>query len=181
MKELLQGRWLKHPLHPILVHLPSALFPAAVLFDLWALMMGGNTDLLARISYYMVLAGLLGTLLAVPTGIADWSDVKTSNPAWMIGLIHMILNLVVAILFVVSVFLRSGLSLTTFSVAAVINAAPRVDLTIILLGAIASLILLVSGYLGHRMVYAYGISVARMSKERWRDLAVKGGARVPSK
>ena len=32
-KALLQGKWLGHPLHPALVHLPTGLFPAALLFD----------------------------------------------------------------------------------------------------------------------------------------------------
>jgi hypothetical protein len=36
----------------------------------------------------------------------------------------------------------------------------------------------VSGYLGGRMVYAYGISIARQSKKEWRERAEKGGARV---
>jgi hypothetical protein len=29
------------------------------------------------------------------------------------------------------------------------------------------------------MIYAYGINVARLSKNKWRKIAVKGGAVVP--
>jgi hypothetical protein len=39
--------------------------------------------------------------------------------------------------------------------------------------------LAVSGYLGGLMVYDHGISVARQSKAKWRQLAEAGRARVP--
>lgn len=34
LKDFLQGKWLGHPLHPLLVHLPTALWPAALVFDI---------------------------------------------------------------------------------------------------------------------------------------------------
>jgi hypothetical protein len=50
---------------------------------------------------------------------------------------------------------------------------------VIALSALATLLLLGSGYLGGRMIYAYGISVARLSKKKWRKIAQAGGAVVP--
>ena len=47
------------------------------------------------------------------------------------------------------------------------------------LSAFATLLLLISGYLGGRMIYAYGINVARLSKKKWRKIAQEGGAAVP--
>jgi hypothetical protein len=44
---------------------------------------------------------------------------------------------------------------------------------------LATLLLIASGYLGGRMIYAYGISVARLSKDKWRKIAERGGAAVP--
>jgi uncharacterized membrane protein len=32
--DFLKGKWLGHPLHPILVHIPMALWPASLIFDL---------------------------------------------------------------------------------------------------------------------------------------------------
>jgi len=32
VKELLQGRWMNHPLHPALAHIPTGLWPAALVF-----------------------------------------------------------------------------------------------------------------------------------------------------
>src|SRR5688572_10690449 len=45
MKEFLQGKWLGHPLHAALVHLPMALWPAAAVFDVLAAMNIGGSGL----------------------------------------------------------------------------------------------------------------------------------------
>jgi uncharacterized membrane protein len=107
---------------------------------------------------------------AVPPGIADWSGIKRDRPAWKIGLVHMILNVGVIILWTVNLFLRWGS----------VDDAEAVGTIPLLLSAAATLVLLISGYLGGRLVYDYGISVARNSKEKWRRIAEAGGARVPS-
>jgi uncharacterized membrane protein len=57
--------------------------------------------------------------------------------------------------------------------------ASEVDRIPLLLSAVGTLILIGSAYLGGRMVYEYGISVGRMSKEKWRKLAAAGGANLP--
>src|SRR4051794_16059982 len=88
MKDFLQGKWLKHPLHPILVSLPLGLWPAALVFDLLSYTPGGG-NIMVRTSFCAIVLGLVGALLAVPTGLADWWDIKRERPAWKIGLIHM--------------------------------------------------------------------------------------------
>jgi uncharacterized membrane protein len=57
--------------------------------------------------------------------------------------------------------------------------AARVGIAPLISCAAANAILFVSGYLGGRMVYEYGIGVARMSKKKWRRIASDGHARVP--
>ena len=169
MMDFLQGKWLGHPLHPILVHVPTALWPAALIFDILSRFgVGGNA--MVRTSTYAILVGLVIAVAAVPPGIADWSGIKRDRPAWKIGLVHMILNVGVIILWTVNLILRWG------SVAD----AEAVGTIPLLLSAAATLVLLVSGYLGGRLVYDYGISVARISKEKWRRVAEAGGAKVPS-
>jgi uncharacterized membrane protein len=169
MKDFLQGTWLGHPLHPILVHVPTALWPAALLFDLLSRFgVGGNA--MVRTSTYAILVGLIVALAAVPAGIADWSGIKRDRPAWKIGLIHMGLNVVVMVLWAINLALRWGER----------TSASEVGTTELLLSLVATLLLLASGYLGGRLVYDYGISVARNSKEKWRKVAEAGGARVPA-
>jgi uncharacterized membrane protein len=165
---ILKGKWLGHPLHPILIHVPMAMLPGALIFDLlsqWRF--GGNA--MVRLSFYAIAFGLAASLLAVPTGVVDWSGIKKEKPAWKIGLYHMILNLVVALLFAINL----GLRVSTFREATRVAGMP------LLLSVIGTLLLISSAYLGGMMTYTYGISVARMSKDKWRKIAEAGGANVP--
>jgi uncharacterized membrane protein len=165
--DLLKGKWLGHPLHPLLVHVPMAVWPAALLFDLLSRAgVGGNA--MVRTSFFGIAIGLAVALLAVPTGVADWSGIKREKPAWKIGLWHMVLNAVVLILFAINFTLRLG----TYREAAIVTVAP------LILSIAGTLVLVVSAYLGGRMVYAYGINVARLSKGKWRKIAESAGANV---
>ena len=166
MVEFLQGKWLGHPLHPALVHIPTALWPAAFVFDLLSL---GGEIAFAPLAFYAILAGLVVAVLAFPTGIADWTDIKREKPAWKLGLIHMLLNVVVSVMWAINLALR----VPTYSSAA------SVPTGLVALSGVATLLLVVSGYLGGRMIYDHGISVARLSKEKWRKIAKEGGAALP--
>ena len=167
MIEFLQGNWLKHPLHPALVHIPTALWPTALVFDLLSRFREENV--FVQLAYYAILLGLIVALLAIPTGFADWTDIRREKPAWKLGLYHLILNVVVSILWAINWWLRMGSFQTAVSVPS----------GLVGLSALATLLLLVSGYLGGRMLYAYGINVARLSKKKWRKIAEEGGAAVP--
>ena len=167
MIDFLQGKWLKHPLHPALVHIPTALWPAAFAFDLLSQFRPDNV--FVQLSFYTILLGLLIALLAIPTGFADWTDIRPEKPAWKLGLYHMILNIVVSILWAINAWLRLGSFQTGTSV----------PLGLFGLSTVATFLLLISGYLGGRMIYAYGISVARLSKKKWRKIAREAGAAVP--
>jgi len=164
----LKGKWLGHPLHPILVHVPMAMWPGALIFDLlskWQI--GGNA--MVRLSFYAIVFGLLASLLAVPAGVVDWSGIKNEKPAWKIGLYHMILNLLVVLLFAINL----GLRVQTFREATTVAGAS------LLLSILGTALLIGSAYLGGMMTYTYGISVARTSKDKWRKIAEAGGANLP--
>ena len=166
--DFLKGKWLGHPLHPILVHVPMAMWPGALIFDLlskWQI--GGNA--MVRLSFYAIVFGLLASLLAIPAGVMDWSGIKKEKPAWKIGLYHMILNLLVALLFAINL----GLRVQTFREATTVAGVP------LLLSILGTALLIGSAYLGGMMTYTYGISVARMSKDKWRKIAEAGGANLP--
>lgn len=168
IKEFLQGKWLKHPLHPALVHIPMALWPAALVFDLLS-----RTDLdgnvMVRAAFYAVGLGLLVALLAIPTGVADWWDIRQERRAYTLGLYHMGLNLLGTAVWLASFFWRIRL----FN-------ADVVPVGLLTLSIAGVLILFASAYLGGRMVFAYGTSVARHSKESWREIAAEGKARLPA-
>jgi uncharacterized membrane protein len=168
MKNLLQGSWLGHPLHPAIVHIPSALWPAAVVFDILTLFdVGGNA--LVRASFLSIAVGLIAAAVAIPTGLADWLGIKRGRPAWQLGLFHMILNASATVLFLASLIFR----LDDWRTADQVGILPFI-LALLGAGALGQ-----GGYFGGKMTYDYGISVARVSKEEWRQAAETGGARVP--
>ena len=167
MIDFLQGKWLKHPLHPALVHIPTALWPAAWIFDLLSRLRADTV--FVQLSFYAGLLGFIVALMAIPTGFADWTDIRREKPAWRLGLYHMGLNGLVSILWAINLWLRAGSYQT----------AASVPYGFVGLSALATLLLLLSGYLGGRMIYAHGISVARLSKTKWRKIAEQGGAAVP--
>ena len=169
LKGFLQGKWLGHPLHPALVHLPMALWPAALLFDLLSRTgLGGPVPF--QVAYYALMAGLVVALVAAVTGLADWADIKPDKPAKKLGLVHMVLNLVVTALIALNLYFRAQLPAST----------EVVPLALIGLTLAANLLLLVSGYLGGRLVYEHGISVARHSKSKLRQRAEAAGANLPA-
>jgi uncharacterized membrane protein len=165
--DFFKGKWLGHPLHPALVHIPAGLWPAALVFDL--LSQTGLGNLAVQLSFFCIAVGLLVALVAVPAGIADWTEIKQEKRAWKIGLWHMGLNLLAAALFAANLGLRVG----SFQTATVVPPAA------LALTAIGVVLVSVSGYLGGQMVYSHGIGVARMSKKKWRMAAEKSGSNVP--
>ena len=167
MIDFLQGKWLKHPLHPALVHIPTALWPIAWSFDLFSQFNANN--IFVQLAFYAGLLGLIVALPAIPTGIADWTDIGREKPAWKLGVYHMVLNIAVSISWVINLWLRAGSFQTD-------SATPP---GLFWLSTVATVLLLISGYLGGRMIYSYGISVARLSKTKWRKIAKEGGAAVP--
>jgi len=159
---------MRHPIHPIAVHLPLALWPGALLFDLLSRAdIGGNA--MVRLSFWAILLGLIAALVAIPTGIVDWKGVKKENPAWKIGLWHMLVNAVVFVIFIFNAKIR----LQSF------RFDTEVDAIALTLSIIGTVLLVGSAYLGGSMVYAYGIGVARHSKKKWREVAEAAGSNVP--
>src|SRR5438105_68857 len=105
MKKFLQGNWLGHPLHPIFVHVPVALWPTALVFDLMS-RCGSGENALVRTSFFAIGLALIAVLLAVPTGLADWMGIKPEKPAWKIGLYHMLLNVLATVIWAINFALR---------------------------------------------------------------------------
>ncbi|MGI8906644.1 MAG: DUF2231 domain-containing protein [Candidatus Sumerlaeaceae bacterium] len=169
LKELLQGAWLKHPLHPVVISLPLGLWPISLLLDGYSHAAGGSTVAVTG-SFYALLVGLAGALVAVATGLADFSEIKPGKPARKIGIQHMVLNATGTLFWIASLALhlpaRNG-QLSTTPVAAIICSG------------VALIATCSAAYLGGRMVYNHGIGVARYSKKRLRQIAAAAGNNVP--
>jgi len=148
--------------------MPTALWPSALVLDIIS-NLGGNKNAVVQTAFFAILLGLLAAVVAIPAGLADWWDIKPEKPARKLGVYHMAINLAVTALQIINLLLRVG----------TLPGAGSVDTLPLVLSLLSTLMLLVSGYLGGLMVYDQGISIARLSKKRWREVAKKGGANVP--
>ena len=102
LKDFLHGRWLGHPLHPLLTDIPIGAWTMATVFD--ALELVGR-DEFAAAADLAIGVGLAGAVAAVATGLAEWSDTKDEPKR--LGSAHGMLNGVGVALFATSLALRA--------------------------------------------------------------------------
>lgn len=149
LTDLLQGKPLGHPLHPLLVHLPIGLLYLTVLLDIVALFFDGG-NVLVRAAFYCLLVGFISALLAAVPGLADRADIRDDHPARKTANTHMALNIAAVGLTAFSLILRYG-SLD----------APSTPISPFLLSLVAVAFVSYSGYLGGILVYGDGIGAGR--------------------
>lgn len=102
VKDVLNGVWLGHPLHPVLTDVPVGAWTMAEVFD--ALDAAGGGERYADAARVCINAGLVGAVAAAATGLTDWSD--TGKEDRRAGLIHGLINITATGLFLTSSLLR---------------------------------------------------------------------------
>lgn len=132
----------RHPIHPMLVPLPIGLWIFSFICDL-AFVLGAGATHWATLSYYTMIAGLLGALVAAIPGLIDLVSLRGAPKK--IALAHMALNVTVVILYAINIGTRIG--------GAATGGTPLV------LSVIAISLLAVSGWLGGHMVYVHAVGV----------------------
>jgi uncharacterized membrane protein len=90
---------------PILVMFPLGLFTMAIIFDLADL--GGAPGIIGALAYWNIVAGLIGGTLATLAGAIDLAFVRRPT-ARRIGVLRVLLNMGVLILFAVILMVRVG-------------------------------------------------------------------------
>ena len=134
-----------HPIHPMLVPFPIALFVIALVTDIVFVVDG--SDGWAEASKWLLGAGLAAALLAAAAGFTDFasnSRIREFRDAWL----HLFANLAVVVVALVNFLLR------LFDQ----GAAGNIGLA---LSAIAALVLLFSGWKGGELVFRHGVGRAR--------------------
>lgn len=157
VKDALHGRWLGHPLHPLLVALPIGMWSGASLLDLSG---GASSRAAAR---RLVGAGVLLVAPSAASGLADWSELGVARRPRRVGLVHAAANTATALLYGASWLVRGRGE----------QARGR-DLA--LLGAAT---MMVGGYLGGHLAYSEGVGVNRNADEPrkpldWADATAAG-------
>jgi uncharacterized membrane protein len=147
LKELLEGRLLGHPLHPMLVHFPAALFPTSLLFDLFSL--GSGLGPFVKMAFYTMAVGMVAAIIAAVTGAVDYfTKLVPGTPAFRVGTLHALLNVGILLLYGFNLGLRVGAL-----------EAPRTPVGPLLLSAVGVAVLTVGNYLGGRLIYHFGVGL----------------------
>ena len=134
-----------HPIHPMLVVFPLALFSTAVLFDV--LYFITDEDSLSVFSFWAIAAGVVGGLAAAVFGLIDWLALPSETRAKRIGAVHGVGNVVIVGLFAVSWLLRMG------------AAGYEPEILPFVLGLIGVVLALFTAWLGAEMVYRLRVAV----------------------
>ena len=140
-----------HPFHAIAVTIPIGAWSASLVFDIVGLATADPAYALG--SRILIIIGLVGAVIAAALGLMDLTRLEKETPARRTAITHMFLNLVAMLVWVVSLFIRSGEPERTPVAAVVFSVA-----ALALLGA--------SGWLGGKLSYRYGVRVADERTQR---------------
>lgn len=151
-----------HPLHPILVTFPIALWTAALLADVTGVVL--NHGLLWAAGFFAILGGILGAVLAAIAGTLDYIKVvPPGSSAKKRGMTHGLLNTGVLIAFVVIAVQRG-------------NAYAQPTGIQLALEALAVGVMTASGWLGGTLVYRNQIGVDHRyaNAGHWKERELSG-------
>lgn len=151
-----------HPLHPILVLIPVGAWISSFVLDIIFLATGNTFWFVA--SLWVIVVGIAGALLAAIVGFYDLFTLPITDEPKRLGLVHMVLNLTVTVLYAVNVAVIRVPEMTSATSASIMSST-----TVgwaFGLNLVAVVLLLISGWLGGELVYRYGLAVPRETMER---------------
>lgn len=150
---VLHGRFLGHPLHPVIVTIPIGAWSCALALDAAGLLTGGALRGGADATCAIGLAGALGAAVA---GLADWSH--TTGVGRRAGFLHAATNIVVVGLY--------GASLASRLVGL---RGVGIALSTVGFGLVGF-----SGWLGGELSYVYGVGVSPEACARPEEAGYRG-------
>ena len=141
-----------HPIHPMLIPFPIALWVFSLVADviyLWR----GNPLWRDWIAFYTLLGGIIGGAVAAVPGLIDWLSLKDRGVV-KIANWHARLNVIALLIFVASFYLR------TTNGASLVGGSYTIPFALSVVGVI---LITISGWLGGEMVFRHGVAVDRQS------------------
>ncbi|HKP47522.1 MAG TPA: DUF2231 domain-containing protein [Pyrinomonadaceae bacterium] len=136
-----------HPLHPILIPFPIALWTTSFLADVIFYFQRNSS--LNVISKFCLAVGCLGAVAAAIPGIIDWLSIRDPQVTRVANW-HARLNVLALIVFAISLYFRMRIG------AHWVNYHMRIPFLLSLLGVI---LISISGWLGGELAYKYGVGV----------------------
>lgn len=131
-----------HPIHPMLIAFPVSLYTLSFASDVWA----GLTDKYHYYGYYLAVGAVISAAIAAIPGVIDLLTVIPSGTrARSTGWKHGLLNIVVLVLFLISIVTRGkpgGMTYLAYATA-----------------GIGVVLLAVAGWLGGTLIYDHKVGV----------------------
>jgi nitrite reductase/ring-hydroxylating ferredoxin subunit/uncharacterized membrane protein len=141
LQDLLNGSWLGHSLHAVLVDIVIGGVTAALLLDVLRLFFG--IDGLETATTWVVGLAWLSALGAILTGLTDYKDTAPNSAERDVAGLHGLVNIVATVIFTVSLLVRLG-------------GGHDAGFWWLLIGY---LVVSVGGYIGGHVVFKYGYMV----------------------
>ncbi|NUR31058.1 MAG: DUF2231 domain-containing protein [Catenulispora sp.] len=138
-----------HPWHPMLVTIPIGAWVTSLVFDISS-HVADDPGFLTRGAEWLIAIGVLGALAAAMAGFLDLFAIPTGTRAFRTALLHMSLNLAVTCAYAINFGWRHG---------GYTDGRP-VGVGMLVLSAVSLAVLSVSGFLGGKLAYRYGVRVA---------------------
>lgn len=138
-----------HPIHPMLLPFPLALWTTSFAVDVLFYFLRHPTLLV--IAKFMIAAGCLGAIAAAIPGIIDWLAIKNGDVKRVANW-HARLNIAALVIFAISFFLRTG------SYSELVGRKLTIPFLLSLVGMI---LISISGWLGGELVFRYGVGQTR--------------------
>lgn len=138
-----------HPIHPMIVPFPIALWVFSLVADviyLWR----GNPVWKDWIAFYALLGGIIGAAAAAVPGLIDWLSLK-DKAVVKIANWHARLNVIALLIFAASFYLR------TTSGSNLVSGSYTIPVALSLLGVV---LISISGWLGGELVFKHGVAVS---------------------
>jgi uncharacterized membrane protein/nitrite reductase/ring-hydroxylating ferredoxin subunit len=146
-----------HPIHPMLIGFPLSFFTGAFVFDLLFLVTKNVS--LQITGYYLVIAGIVGAVLAAVPGFIDYlNTVPPKSSAKERAAKHGLINTSNLVLFIVIFFLKKD---TTLS-----------PIWIVLMEAVGVVLLVIAGWMGGTLVYRnqIGVDIRYADAGKWNEV-----------
>jgi uncharacterized membrane protein len=148
-----------HPIHPMLVTLPIGLWVFSFVCDL-IFTFGNGAAEWSTVALYTMGGGIVGALFAAVPGLIDLLSLPAEPRKT--ALLHMSINLSIVVIYAVNFWLRLS--------------APSAT-GLVWLSALTIAMLLISGWLGGKLVYKSGVAVS-VGEERPEQHRGRVGAHI---
>jgi uncharacterized membrane protein len=130
-----------------LVIVPIGAWVTSLVFDIASHVVDDGAQTYIDGAELLIAIGVIGAVLAAVWGLIDCLRIERGTPALKVGTTHLVINAVVIVLFAISWIIRH-------------NADDEATNGGLIVMSIALALLSVSGWLGGKLAYRYGVRVA---------------------